>query len=535
MRWLTRMVALAALCAAGAAAFVVFDARPAGPCAGATLRVRVPAAPEIAPAVARVAARYTEERHAVDGRCVAVSVTARPAATVAGSLAAGRDAADAWVPDSAAWADDVRRARGAEFLPDGPVIATTPVVFAVPPARAAEARRMRLGWRELLASADPVFGAYVPDPARDAAGVAALSALRVATGGGPAGVTRLAAAFTGLRTYAPGDAAAWPAGGDGPRLIVTTEQAAADRLRVRPGSAAVIYPSDGSPAVAYRYLVSTRDRLMRRAAWGFGAELLTARAGRAYEAAGFRRPGAAHAAFAARDGLDPGPVSGLSVAGGETERRVRAMWARRHGGVRVLVALDASASMGTPVRDGPATRLELAARGARAWLPGFGASDAAGLWTFGPRTAAVPYQRAVPVAPLGAAQRASLTAALAAARPAAADGTGLYATVLAAYQQATRDYRPGGRNAVLVITDGGDKDPAGPSLAHTVRALAAAYDPRRPVDLSIIAAGPDTDPAALRSLAAAVRGSTWTSDDPSEAPGFLAQYPAHLACATWCP
>lgn len=531
MRWVTRMVALAVLCAAGAAALVVLDAQPAAPCASRTLRLRVLAAPEIAPAVARIGARYTGERHSVDGRCVDVAVTARTAATVAGWLASGRDAADAWIPDSGAWAGDVRRARGAEFLPDGPVIATTPVVFAVAPAHAGQARRMRAGWRTLLPSAGAAFDPRIPDPDRDAAGVAALSALRMATGGD---VPRLAAALTGLATYAPGDASAWPVAGDGERLVVTTEQAGVERSRTRAGASTVIYPSDGSPSVAYRYLVSTRDRQLRRAAWGFGAELLSARAGRAYEAAGLRLPGNGRpAAFAGRDGLDPGPVSGLAVPGGETERRVRAMWDRRHRGARVLVALDTSAPMGTPVRDGAATRLELAARGVRDWLPGLAPADAAGLWTFGPGTP--PYLRAVPVAPLGTAQRQALGAALSGAQPRPAGGTGLYGTVLAAYRQAVRDYRPDRLNAVLVIAGDPDRDPSGPSLSRTVRALASAYDRRRPVDLAIVAAGPEVDADAVRMLAVPVHGTTWTSADPRQAAAFLAQYPGHLACASWCP
>lgn len=546
MRWFTRMVALAALCAAGAVAIVVVDARPAAPCARETVRLRVVVAPEIAPAVAGVAARYTEERHAVDGRCVTVAVSARRAEAVAAEMGAGKGGADAWIPDSSAWADDVRRARGSTFLPEGPVIATTPLVFAVPPGRAGEARRMRAGWRDLVPSgfddrgepSGTPFDASIPDPGRDSAGIAAISALRVATGGGMPGLTRLAGAFAALRTYAPGDGSAWPADGDGPRLAVTTEQAAVDRTRDRPGAATVIYPSDGSPALAYRYLVSTRDRAVRRAAWGFGAELLTAKAGRAYESAGFRRPGDRHAAFAARHGLDPAPVSGLSVPGGETERRVRRMWDRRHPGARVLVALDVSASMGTPVRDGAANRLELVARGIRAWLPALSADDALGLWTFGPRTSGeppVPYHRAVPVRALDAAQRSALTTALAESHPETADGTGLYATVRAAYEQAVRTYRPGRVNAVLVVTDGHDKDPSGPSLSRTLRALAAAYDPHRPIDLSIIAAGPDADTTAIQALATPTHGTTWTATNPNKLPDFLTQYPTHLSCTTRCP
>ncbi|HEY3682790.1 MAG TPA: substrate-binding domain-containing protein [Streptosporangiaceae bacterium] len=510
---LLRAVLLLVVGCVVAAAAVVLDARPAEPCGAAPLALRVAAEPDIAPAVAGIAARFTRERHAIDGRCVAVAVTARPSAAVAAGLASGRGSgADAWITDGTAWSDDVRRARGTAFLPDGPVIATSPLVFAVRPGQADRARRTRVTWHALLADGPaPPFTAAVPDPARDATGIAALAALRAAAGTGASAITRLAATMATLRTTH----ALTPGAG----LVVATEREVWAAARDGGGRVAAVYPADGSPSLGYRYLVAAVDRRVRRAAWALGSRLLSASAGRAFTAAGFRGPGG-RAAFAAAYGLDPGPVIALAVPGGADETRLRRMWARRHPGLRLLVALDVSAA-------GPAPGV--AADGVRAWLAAMGGADAAGLWTFagGGRGTAPPYREAVPVRPLDPGQRSALTAALAA--PAQVTGTGLAATVLAAYERAQRDYRADRRNAVVVITAA-----RAPSAdARTVRALSAAYDPRRPVDLTIVATGPN--PQAAQALAAAVHGTALTTRAPSRTRDLLAAVPPRLACGTWCP
>lgn len=586
---MARVVRAAGLVLGGcavAAALVVLDARPAAPCSGAPLRLRVAASAAIAPAAGRIAARFSAGRPSVSGRCVTVTVAARPAASVAAALSrpgsGDRPAIDAWIPDSTTWADDVRRARGAAFLPDGPEVARTPLVFAVRDGRATEARRERLGWHSLVPSAIDTrgraagtpFTARVPDPDGDSTGVAALAALRAATGGGTPGVTRLATAFAALGTVpaAGGDpgrrGSAIPGlSGSGAHLVVTSEQAFWARGR-HDGGATVVYPSDGSPALTYRYLVGTRDEARRRAAWTFGSALLTRAARRDFAAAGFRPPDGSRAAFTARDGLDPGPFIALSAPDDRSALRLRRMWRRHERGIRLLIALDVSTSMGTPLPGrggsaGPASRdaapasravlpaspggvgaappagdrLRVAVAGIRRWLGALGDGDAAGLWTFaaGPgEPPSTPYRRDAPIRPLNADHRRALDAALGSATPRQMGG-GLDATVLAAYERAARDARPGHRTAVVVVTDGRGTGPAGRAAARTLRRLAAAYDPRHPVDLSIVAFGPDADASTVRAMAAAVHGTSWTTRDPREAPDLLAAIPPHLTCAATCP
>jgi FMN phosphatase YigB (HAD superfamily) len=69
-------------------------------------------------------------------------------------------------------------------------------------------------------------------------------------------------------------------------------------------------------------------------------------------------------------------------------------------------------------------------------------------------------------------------------------GSGVHDTVLAAYIAARDGHRDGVPNHVMVFTDGQDEaDPGALTLQQLADQLAAARDPQRPVQVSIVTFG----------------------------------------------
>ena len=95
--------------------------------------------------------------------------------------------------------------------------------------------------------------------------------------------------------------------------------------------------------------------------------------------------------------------------------------------------------------------------------------------------------------------------------------TGLYDSIWAAYQAATKSYRDGYVNSIVVMTDGKNDDPGGGlSLQQLLKNLGGAYKPDKPIKLVAISMGRDTDPAALKQIARATGGLSYVTKDPSE-------------------
>jgi len=185
---------------------------------------------------------------------------------------------------------------------------------------------------------------------------------------------------------------------------------------------------------------------------------------------------------------------------------------------RLLAVVDVSGSMGTPVPGaGGATRLQLVQNAARRGLSLYPDGSAVGLWTFSTRmNGDDDYRQVLPVTVLGAASdpsggRARLAGALAGIRPTDGD-TGLYDTALAAVRSQRRSWQPEHSNAVLLLTDGRNKDASGRTLGQLVRTLRAEQDPRRPVPVISIAYGSDAQAArALAVISRVTGGATYTA------------------------
>ncbi len=154
-----------ALLLAGWAAVSYIRADRGTPTCVEQVRLRVVAAPVIAPALDRVA-----RANAGSQPCVSVEVRARPSVAVARELADDADVADAWLPESTFWLRRARAAGAFEVPGQGTSVASTPVVLAVTDrvARRSGWPDKPLNWASLLGARAKAVQVGLPDPARPA-------------------------------------------------------------------------------------------------------------------------------------------------------------------------------------------------------------------------------------------------------------------------------------------------------------------------------------------------------------------------------
>ena len=199
----------------------------------------------------------------------------------------------------------------------------------------------------------------------------------------------------------------------------------------------------------------------------------------------------------------------------------------------ILLAVDVSGSMQQPAPGTGTPLIQLVRQGCLAVGQMLPDQSALGLWAFGsqldpPRD----YTVLLPTAPLTEGQRAALSGAV--GRLAAEQtGTGLYDTILAAYRSATSSYRQGEGNQVVIFTDGRNEDDAvSIDAAQLSAGLKAAADPKRPVELTVVAFGKLPDVSGLQTVIGAVNGYVSAVQTPEEVsagvPARRGQRPARL-------
>ncbi|QIK74739.1 VWA domain-containing protein [Nocardioides piscis] len=81
-------------------------------------------------------------------------------------------------------------------------------------------------------------------------------------------------------------------------------------------------------------------------------------------------------------------------------------------------------------------------------------------------------------------------------------GAGLYDSILAAYQEAVRQYNPYYQNSLVIFTDGPNDDPASISLEELKLELQKMQNPDRPVRIIAIGLSADADLGSLQQIAA---------------------------------
>ncbi|GAA2166194.1 substrate-binding domain-containing protein [Actinomadura napierensis] len=554
-------------------------ASPGGDCSGGdAVTVSVAAAPDIEPAVAKAAGRFNNDRHEVGGRCARVRVAAADPAAVA-TLLSGKGSTgvterpDVWIPDSSLWIKLVQGAgrpgNGTSFTGLGG-IASSPIVVAMPKTLAGQLRDAgvpaRPSWRDLLEAAgtaddgagSPAAGAgggvlpphllrlQVPDPDRSATGMGTLMLAGALMGGSPDGE----AVFTGVvRTIREGVAAsvnaeftAFRGGAEQPYPVALAPERAVYAYNAgRPADPAVaVYPAEGSVFLDYPVTVLGQDPAKLRTGRLFQKSLASKAFRAEVHGLGLRTPdGAAPASFTARAGVDPQVPHALAAPPAATVAQTMQAWAQLSLSIRMLSIMDISGSMAEPVAPG-VSRLQSTIRTAQGGLSLLPDDSELGQWEFstdlpGGRD----WRELVSVGPLGerlgsSTRRQRVLSAFAQMQVKRHGDTGLYDTILAAFDYMTRSYKPEFVNSILVWTDGRDEDPDGPTLAETLAELRRTYDPERPVQINMLGYGPDVDVRDLRRVAHETHGEVYVAETPRQIQGIFLKAVSRRVCEPGC-
>ncbi|TDD62292.1 VWA domain-containing protein [Actinomadura darangshiensis] len=534
-------------------------AAAAGGCSGDdAVTIGVDAAPDVAPAVVRAARRLNDAGHKAEGKCVRAEVRSTDPAAVA-TLLSGKGVAgvtqkpDVWIPDSSLWpklAGGSGQAGAAGAFTQFGGIASSPIVVAMPSGLATQLRNLgapaQPSWKELLAAAgtasnaeeDPAGGdgviparllrLQVPDPNRTATGMGSLmlaSALLGRAAGGEAqfaGVVRTIREGTAASVKAEFTPFGQPATDRYP-VALAPEQAVYAYNARRPATAAVaVYPAEGTVYLDHPVTVLSKDpgkvaagRLLKKA--------LSDRAARGdLQRLGFRTPGGtAPAAFSARTGLDPRPPKALPATPAAQVRSTMQSWAQLSLSIRMLSIIDVSGSMDEKIAP-DVTRLQATVRTAQGGLSLLPDDSELGQWVFSTELeGSQDWREMVSVGPLGerlgsATRRQRMLSAFAQIRVKEHGDTGLYDTVMAAFDYMKRTYKPEYVNSILLWTDGRNEDPGGPSLAETLDHIRREYDPERPVLINMFGNGEDVDVNELRQIAQLTRGDAYVADTPGQ-------------------
>ena len=517
-------------------------------CQDDPVRLKLAASPDMAPALTAAAKRARAANITSDGRCVAVTVTARESYKVTDTLTAGKSpGVQVWVPDSDLWVQRITADRsGTQVTPAGN-LASTPVGVAMVPTAAKS-----LGWPKKTYNWIELAGATLQgdslklgaaDPARSATGLLALTQLSTAAAKVKDGETQAAAMMktlsqrtsdsdTQVLDTLPRDTSGTEQGNPkrNQALVLSEQSAYAYNSSADSGeSLDLFYPKDGSPRLDYPYTLVDQTSLSTdesRAALRFMTYLRQPEQRRLLEKYGFRTSAdeAPDALVAKAGGSSPQPYAEPSAqpASETALQEALGMWTITVQSARITTVVDASSSMSEPVAGTGQSRMDVTKASLLQALATFTPEDEIGLWDFSTKLDGdKDYRVLVPTGRLGdrtgsGTQRERLSAAFGDLAPVPNGATGLYDTTLAAYKAATSSYVKGKFNALVILTDGVNQDPGSISRADLTKELQTLTNPERPVPLIMIAVGPDADREEAEQIARATGGSGHEVSDPSQ-------------------
>jgi hypothetical protein len=487
-----------------------------------TTVLNVTTSPDIAPVVASTA----RELSTAD-TCYEVNVTDRESEEVAESLVVSDGTAppDVWLPDSTIWLQRAQ-ARGAWDVPvTGTSIASSPVVLAL-----TEDAATQLGWPAKQPSWGEVLGSSLkigmPDPGREPVGVSMLFGVRGLMQANPDPGAALA---TELRQLSPNTVSSvsdlftrLPGTGssEDPFDGFPVSENTVLRNNARESTPLVAaYADPAVPALDYPYVVLPETRGSKRAAAEkFLTVLMQQNTADALSNAGFRTPDGEMLRSRGTSEL----TSAAKVTPAETPQSgdvddLLNVWAGVNLSGRVQVLLDVSGSMNQPVPGTNANRLTLTIQAAELGIGLMKPSTKLGLWLFSTKlNGDQDYQELLPMLPISEQARTGGLERLRTVQPVPNGDTGLYDSVLAAYQSARQNYEPGRINVVIVLTDGRNDDDNSISREALLSELGKLQDPRRPILIVGIGIGPDVDAGELQAISGASGGQAFTTDDPTK-------------------
>jgi Ca-activated chloride channel homolog len=530
-------------------------------CLGSRTDLAVSAAPDIAPALDKIAGRF---RNSEAGQCVDVTVTPNEPDQVAQALKTATPGdsnllvPDVWVPNSSLWLDNVRAGRqDSGELAGAASIAHSPLVVAMvrPLADRLGWEQAKLSWTDLIKQAgqsDTALQLGLVDPTRSAASTHGLVAIRNATakpgaqlvqvGAMRALSTNVATTERSLLDQLPRSAAelgdpslrrihAFPSSEQGVwRYNVTNP----------PIPLAAVYPSDGAPQLDYPYVQvrAREDGDRRRAAQDFQRAIQSAAGRKAIQEAAFRtvddRAGVALSpVYGARQQKAPGAYQPRTA---DVDQMWR-VWSAVNLNARMLAVIDVSGSM---LKVDPGTtrsRIALTREAAAQGLGLLGGASEVGLWVFSTKmTRTTDYAQVLDVGRLnqsvGSATRRDILLTRLGGLAAKKDGgTGLYDTALAAYRKMVSSYKPKAFNSVVLMTDGKNDNASSITLPQLVAELKRLRDPKKPVPMYTIGFSNEVDPAALKAMADATGGVSAVTTNPLSIRDVFLRAIAKRACA----
>ncbi|MDC0770620.1 substrate-binding and VWA domain-containing protein [Streptomyces sp. HD] len=517
-------------------------------CEDDPVRLTLAASPDLAPVLETAARRARDAELSSDGRCVAVTVSARESYRVADTLLADKDPdAQVWVPDSDLWVQRLAEDGGTAEVSTVGHVASSPVGVAMVPAAAKSLGwpKKTYGWLELAGAGlrDDSLRLGAADPARSATGLLALARVSGAAAEAEGGRTEAAAMMKALsQRTSDGDGqvlATLPRDASGAeqgnpkrnQALIVSEQTAYTYNSGTDGDAGLdfFYPKDGSPRLDYPYTLLDQTGLTTdesRAAIRFMSYLSDPRQQALLERHGFRTSDedAPDALVTRAGGSSPQPYAEPAdrPASATALQESLGVWTITVQNARITTVVDASASMADPVPGAGRSRMDVTKASLLQALATFTSEDEIGLWDFSTKLDGdKDYRVLVPTERLDAragkgTQRDRLSAAFNDLAPVPDGATGLYDTTLAAYSSATGSYAKGRFNALVVLTDGVNEDPDSISRSDLVARLQRLTDPARPVPLIMIAVGPDADRTEADRIARATGGSGHEVTDPSQ-------------------
>lgn len=497
-----------------------------------TTVVNVTAAPDIAPVVNQIGHRVSKQD---GGNCYDVNVISRDSAATAQSLVVsdGTERPDVWIPESTIW---LQRAQdlGAWAVPvSGTSVASSPVVLAL-----TEDAAGRLGWPGKTPTWAQLLGASgrdgvglaigLPDPARAPPGVSVLFGVHQlydkTSDPGRAVTAELRRLSANTATDEDALFARLPGGESGDKPLdgfPASEQALLRHNVKRTDSPLVaVYAQPSVPALDYPFIVLPDTKPDKRnAAERFLKVLIDQDAADALAAAGFRTPdGELLRALPGDHRLSSAKMTPIEMPKGPQVDKLLNEWAGVNRSSRMQVLLDVSGSMNDPVVGTGKTRMAVTLQAAELGLGLMKPTTKIGIWLFSTNLAGPgkDYKELLPVKPLSEHLSEGAIAKLRAVRALPNGGTGLYDSVLAAYQSSTQNFEPGRINLVVVLTDGRNDDANSISREQLLAKLKQMQDPRRPVQIIGIGIGPDIDEGELGAIAGATGGQAFTTPDPTK-------------------
>lgn len=506
--------------------YLITRLRPAG--CGSTTTINVVANPDLAPIVT-AAGRKVSEQDGAD--CYKVEVSSKDSAATAESLVVsdGSQRPDVWIPESTMWLQRAQD-KGAWNIPvDGTSIASSPVVLAV-----AEATATELGWPAEPLTWDKVIGPSAksmavgfPDPAKDPVGVSALIGLQALTkntadpgGAGTAAMRKLSpntvSQTSELYARLPGGTSQAE-----PFAAFPTSENALLRHNVKQEGSPLVaaYADPAVPALDYPYVVlpDTADA-KRKAAEKFLDKLIDQETSEALADAGFRTPdGKALRDRSADKRTSNRAMTPVRLPESASVEQLLNSWAAVNLSGRVLVLLDVSGSMNEPVPGTPFNRMAVTIQAATTGLGLFKPNTKLGMWLFSTKLDGdKDYKVLLPVKTMTEHLAGGALDTIRGVKAVPNGATGLYDSVLAAYQDGRQNWEPGRINTIVVLTDGKNEDPNGISLDQLLAELGKLQDPRRPLRLIGIGIGPGVDPTELKKIAEATGGQAFTTPDPTK-------------------